>query len=377
MRSAESVVPMPRFWLSACASSWMRAQARCTANSSRSRMSRSVTLPRPVAPGLVVVDELALLLDLFVDGADGERARDLAGGVAAHAVGDDEERELLVDEEVVLVVVAHAAHVGCGEKANFSSQAHAARAPEPSISKLGPARDILDVGSDALHRRSPMSVEEGTAARSTSVTRRALEGDVEGAARDLLGDSSRVHPRTKPPGSRWGWCTRRRRAGAKPAKPSRAPSSSTATSWRRGWPTRGPREKRQARRRGVPAPQGERLAPERSEPAERARRRLLPEGPLRQGGAVSGHGRGGSRPSDARVWYALGLAQEARRDPGAAIASYREAIEPRSEVHRRDRRPWPTCSPAMGEHEQAIAVLDDLLRIERTNEQAAINRESC
>jgi hypothetical protein len=29
----------------------------------------------------------------------------------------------------------------------------------------------------------------------------------------------------------------------------------------------------------------------------------------------------------------------------------------------------------MGEHEQAIGVLDDLLRVERTNEQAAINRE--
>jgi hypothetical protein len=30
---------------------------------------------------------------------------------------------------------------------------------------------------------------------------------------------------------------------------------------------------------------------------------------------------------------------------------------------------------SMGEHEQAIGVLDDLLRVERTNEQAAINRE--
>src|SRR5258708_3969891 len=35
---------------------------------------------------------------------------------------------------------------------------------------------------------------------------------------------------------------------------------------------------------------------------------------------------GGAAPGDARVWYALGLAQEARRDPGAAIAAYREAI---------------------------------------------------
>ena len=47
-----------------------------------------------------------------------DRARDLAGGVAAHAVGDHEEGELLVDEEVVLVVVADVADVGRGEEAN-------------------------------------------------------------------------------------------------------------------------------------------------------------------------------------------------------------------------------------------------------------------
>ena len=68
--------------------------------------------------GHEVVQEVALALDLLVDRTDGDGARDLACGVAAHAVGDHEERELLVDEEVVLIVLANAPHVGRGEKAD-------------------------------------------------------------------------------------------------------------------------------------------------------------------------------------------------------------------------------------------------------------------
>src|SRR5689334_19344356 len=82
----------------------------------------------------------------------------------------------------------------------------------------------------------------------------------------------------------------------------------------------------------------------------------------------------GVAPDDARVWYALGLAQEARRDPGAAIAAYREAIrvDPKfADAHKT----LADVLASMGEHEQAIGVLDDLLRVERTNEQAALNRE--
>jgi len=82
----------------------------------------------------------------------------------------------------------------------------------------------------------------------------------------------------------------------------------------------------------------------------------------------------GVAPGDARIWYALGLAQEARRDPGAAIAAYREAIR----VDPKFVDAYKTLADVlatMGEHEQAIGVLDDLLRVERTNEQAAINRE--
>jgi tetratricopeptide (TPR) repeat protein len=82
----------------------------------------------------------------------------------------------------------------------------------------------------------------------------------------------------------------------------------------------------------------------------------------------------GLAAGDARVWYALGLAQEARRDPGAAIAAYREAV--RLDPGFSDaKKTLADVLATMGEHEEAIAVLDDLLRKERTNEQAAINRE--
>jgi hypothetical protein len=53
-----------------------------------------------------------------VDDAHREGARHLAGGVPTHAIGHDEERELLVDEVVVLVVLAHAPDVGRREEAD-------------------------------------------------------------------------------------------------------------------------------------------------------------------------------------------------------------------------------------------------------------------
>jgi tetratricopeptide (TPR) repeat protein len=82
----------------------------------------------------------------------------------------------------------------------------------------------------------------------------------------------------------------------------------------------------------------------------------------------------GLAPGDARIFYALGLTQEARRDPGAAIASYREAVK-LDPKFADARKTLADVLAAMGEHEQAIAELDALLLIERTNEQAAINRE--
>jgi tetratricopeptide (TPR) repeat protein len=82
----------------------------------------------------------------------------------------------------------------------------------------------------------------------------------------------------------------------------------------------------------------------------------------------------GLAPGDARVFYALGLTQEARRDPGAAMAAYRRAIELDPKLTDA-RKTLADLLAAMGEHEQAIAELDALLQIERTNEQAATNRE--
>jgi tetratricopeptide (TPR) repeat protein len=79
-------------------------------------------------------------------------------------------------------------------------------------------------------------------------------------------------------------------------------------------------------------------------------------------------------PADARVWYTLGLVQEARRDPGAAIAAYRESIK-LDPAFGDPKKTLADLLASMGEHEEAVAVLDDLLRIERTNEQAAQNRD--
>ena len=81
-------------------------------------------LARAGGARLVVVEQLLLALDLLVHGAHGDRAGDLARGVAAHAVGDDEEAELLVDEEVVLVVVADLADVGGGVETDGVAQPH-------------------------------------------------------------------------------------------------------------------------------------------------------------------------------------------------------------------------------------------------------------
>jgi tetratricopeptide (TPR) repeat protein len=79
-------------------------------------------------------------------------------------------------------------------------------------------------------------------------------------------------------------------------------------------------------------------------------------------------------PEDSRAHYALGLAEEARHDIGAALAAYREAVR-RAPAFVDARRTLADALAQMGEHEQAIAELDALLRLERSNEQAAKNRE--
>jgi tetratricopeptide (TPR) repeat protein len=82
----------------------------------------------------------------------------------------------------------------------------------------------------------------------------------------------------------------------------------------------------------------------------------------------------GNPPEEARALYAVGLAEEARRDPGAAIAAYRAAIE-KDGAHLDARKTLADALASIGEHEQAIVVLDDLLEVDRTNERAAENRE--
>jgi tetratricopeptide (TPR) repeat protein len=82
----------------------------------------------------------------------------------------------------------------------------------------------------------------------------------------------------------------------------------------------------------------------------------------------------GNPEEEARALYALGLVQEARRDPGAAIAAYRGAIE-RNKGHLDAYKTLADALASIGEHERAIAVLDELLEVDRTNEKAALNRE--
>src|SRR6185295_15977083 len=54
----------------------------------------------------VAVDQIAAVEHRVADLVDRDRRCDLAGGVSAHPVGDQEQPKLLVDEEVVLVVRA-------------------------------------------------------------------------------------------------------------------------------------------------------------------------------------------------------------------------------------------------------------------------------
>lgn len=79
-------------------------------------------------------------------------------------------------------------------------------------------------------------------------------------------------------------------------------------------------------------------------------------------------------PADARAHYALGLVREAKRDMGAAVAAYREAV--RHDPQLADARlTLADALAGMGEHEGAIAELTALLAFDRANEKAAHNRE--
>jgi tetratricopeptide (TPR) repeat protein len=76
----------------------------------------------------------------------------------------------------------------------------------------------------------------------------------------------------------------------------------------------------------------------------------------------------------ARAKYALGLTHEAKRNIAGAIAAYREAIALDPKLIDA-RRTLADALATIGEHERAVEELTKLLEVERSNEQAAKNRE--
>lgn len=79
-------------------------------------------------------------------------------------------------------------------------------------------------------------------------------------------------------------------------------------------------------------------------------------------------------PDDARACYALGVVHEAQKDMGAAVAAYRAAVR-RDPALLDARRTLADALAGLGEHEAALAELTAVLAIDRTDEQAAHNRE--
>ena len=79
------------------------------------------------------------------------RARDLAGAVAAHAVGDRDEAHRVVDEVAVLVAVAHAADVGGGaddeSHVTAMSRVTSARSARTAPGRRGGAASACTSGS--------------------------------------------------------------------------------------------------------------------------------------------------------------------------------------------------------------------------------------
>ncbi len=67
----------------------------------------------------VGLEDVAPAVDRGADLGDRDLRRDLARGVSAHAIGHHEERQLLVDQVVVLVVRALAPDVRCGPEAQI------------------------------------------------------------------------------------------------------------------------------------------------------------------------------------------------------------------------------------------------------------------
>ena len=81
-------------------------------------------------PGFAVLHVHVLALDLLADevddGLDGDAAGDLAGVVAAHAIGQYQQTDVGIERNGVLVVLADFAGVGQSNETQLAFQAHAA-----------------------------------------------------------------------------------------------------------------------------------------------------------------------------------------------------------------------------------------------------------
>jgi len=77
-------------------------------------------------------------------------------------------------------------------------------------------------------------------------------------------------------------------------------------------------------------------------------------------------------PGDARAAYALGVVHEARKDMGAAVAAYRQAVR-RDPALTDARRNLADALAGLGEHEAAMRELEAVLAVDRADEQAAHN----
>ena len=122
--TATSVVPMPR--LLVILDGFGVNLARCAVHRKFEHVQdvALVDLGAPAFTGKVVLHHVPFALHLVVHRAHGDRARDLAGRVPPHAVANDEQRELFVDQVVVLVVVALPADVGAGGDLDALDAAH-------------------------------------------------------------------------------------------------------------------------------------------------------------------------------------------------------------------------------------------------------------
>ena len=115
------------------------------------------------------------------------------------------------------------------------------------------------------------------------------------------------------------------------------------------------------------------LSPERCASAERAGGRALPKGRYDEAVQFLGRARGARPERRSGLVCARSRPRGATRSGGGHRRLPR--VDPCDARFADAQKDAGRLLATMGEHEQAILVLDDLLRLERTNEQAAANRE--